>query len=353
MDCSGLEKITTSKFLNTITEIFEDIREELTQSESSAESVEKTVTLLKEKSERGDSQAAFLLGQLHYEEGRYAEAEIIFDGIKDEDPRALYQLAVIYYDGLGNKEDLVRTFLLFISLRSTGKAIEYMRRVAFWDSSEVGSVRHAALYNLGRAYLEGYGVQASSAEAERLWLLAADDGNPNASVEAQSSLGMFYCRPESLDLRKAFSWHSEACGNGSLESQGALGVMYLYGHGVQKDPDAALFCLKDAAERGNVYAQGHLTACYYHRKLYSRAAALGERVCTYEDISAIARHTGCLEEFIRKGIAIAMFYYARCLHLGRGVLQNRDRAKSYFAQAARIDPEICQELQMDVVHGRI
>lgn len=32
MDCSGLEKITNSKFLNTITEIYEDIREELTQS---------------------------------------------------------------------------------------------------------------------------------------------------------------------------------------------------------------------------------------------------------------------------------------------------------------------------------
>ncbi|XP_067314194.1 LRP2-binding protein [Pseudorasbora parva] len=334
------DKITTSESLSAITDIFKDIREELVQSGISAESVEKAVSLLKEKAERGDPEAAFLLGQFHYEEGRYAEAEVIFDGIKDEDPRALYQLAVIYYDGLGTKEDL-------------GKAMEFMRRVAFWDSSEVGSVRAAALYNLGRAYLEGYGVQTSSAEAERLWLLAADDGKPYASVEAQSSLGMFYSRPETLDLTKAFSWHSEACGNGSLESQGALGVMYLYGLGVQKDPDAALFCLKDAAERGNVYAQGHLTACYYHRKLYSRAAALGERVCGYEDISAIARHTGCLEEFIRKGIAIAMFYFSRCLQLGRGVLQNRDRAKVYLTQAVRMDPEICQELQMDAIHGRI
>ncbi|KAF4105115.1 LRP2-binding protein isoform X2 [Onychostoma macrolepis] len=343
MDCSELnstEKTRTSKLLNEINEIYQDIREESMQSETTGGSVEKTVILLKEKAERGDSQAAFLLGQLHYEEGRYAEAEVIFDSIKDEDPRALYQLAVIYYDGLGTKEDL-------------SKALEYMRTVAFWDSSEVGCIKYAALYNLGQAYLEGFGVEASSAEAERLWLLAADDGNPHACVKAQSSLGMFYCRPETLDLRKAFSWHSEACGNGSLESQGALGVMYLYGHGVQKDPDAALFCLKEAAERGNVYAQGHLTACYYHRKLYSRAAALGERVSGYEDISAIARHTDCLEEYIRKGIAIAMFYYARCLQLGRGVLKNRDRVKSYFTQAARIDPEICKELQMDVVHGRI
>ncbi|CAM4618340.1 unnamed protein product [Leuciscus chuanchicus] len=310
-----MEEITTSKFLNAITENYKDIREEMMQPEISAESVEKTVILLKEKAESGDSHAAFLLGQIHYEEGRYTEAEVMFDSIKDEDPRALYQLAVMYYDGLGTREDL-------------GKAMELMRRVALWDSS----VRHAALYNLGRAYLEGYGVQASSAEAERLWLLAADDGNPNASVEAQSSLGMFYCRPETLDLTKAFSWHSEACGNGSVESQGALGVMYLYGLGVQKDPDSALFCLKASAERGNVYAQGHLTACYYQRKLYSRAAALGERVCGYEDISAIARHTGCVEEFIRKGITIAMFYFARCLYLGRGVLQNRDRAKAYFTQ---------------------
>ena len=54
----------------------------------------------------------------------------------------------------------------------------------------------------------------------RYWLLAADDGNPKASIKAQSMLGMFYSREEKQDLKKAFFWHSEACGNGSLESQG-------------------------------------------------------------------------------------------------------------------------------------
>jgi TPR repeat protein len=52
------------------------------------------------------------------------------------------------------------------------------------------------------------------------WLFAADDGNPRASVKAQTTLGFFYSREESRDLKKAFFWHSEACGNGSLESQG-------------------------------------------------------------------------------------------------------------------------------------
>ena len=52
--------------------------------------------------------------------------------------------------------------------------------------------------------------------------MAANDGNPKASVKAQTTLGMFYSREESLNLKQAFFWHSEACGNGSLESQGII-----------------------------------------------------------------------------------------------------------------------------------
>ena len=54
----------------------------------------------------------------------------------------------------------------------------------------------------------------------RWWLLAADDGNPRASIKAQTILAMFYSLPDNRDVKKAFFWHSEACGNGSLESQG-------------------------------------------------------------------------------------------------------------------------------------
>ena len=61
--------------------------------------------------------------------------------------------------------------------------------------------------------------------------MAADDGNPLASIKAQSTLGMFYSRQnDTLDLEKAFFWHSEACGNGSLESQGRLNTVNNYYH---------------------------------------------------------------------------------------------------------------------------
>ncbi|TSP25378.1 LRP2-binding protein [Bagarius yarrelli] len=272
-----------------------------------------------------------------FESAGISEAEAVFDAIKDKEPEALYQLAVMYYDGLGTTED-------------PSKAVDYMRRAAEWDT---GGVKYAALYNLGRAYLQGYGVQASSEEAEKYWLMAADDGNPNASVEAQSSLGVFYSSPDTQDLRKAFYWHSEACGNGSLESQGALGIMYLNGYGVSKDVPAALYCLNEAAERGNVYAQGHLVAHYYQQKLYTRAALLAERVSEYEDISDIANSTACDPEYICRGITMAMFYFARCLQLGRGVPQDTEKAQHYYTKAAQMNPKLCKELQMDSTYSTI
>ncbi|MBN3301742.1 LR2BP protein, partial [Amia calva] len=197
-------------------------------------------------------------------QGLYEEARALFEQMKDKDPRALYQLAVMDYDGLGAEENHER-------------AVAYMHKVATFNTPEAQPLKYTALYNLGWAYLEGFGVRHSDTEAERMWLLAADDGNPKASVKAQSALGMFYCRPDSLDLKKSFFWHSEACGNGSVESQAALGVMYLHGQGIRRDTWSAFQCLKEAAERGSVYAQGHLVAFYYSRKMYSRAAELASR----------------------------------------------------------------------------
>ncbi|XP_026991594.2 LRP2-binding protein isoform X1 [Tachysurus fulvidraco] len=324
-----LQKIRTDKVFNAVLSVYEN--------HAAFKSAGNSAECLVKKAEAGDTQACLLLGHLYYKEGHYTEAGAIFHGIKDREPQALYQLAVMYYDGLGMTAD-------------PSKAVDYMRRVAEWDT---GSVRYTALYNLGRAYMQGYGVQASREEAEKYWLVAADNGNPNASVEAQSSLGLFYSSPEIQDLKKAFYWHSEACSNGSLESQGALGIMYLYGYGVSKDLLAAFYCLTDAATRGNVYAQGHLVAYYYQRKLYTRAALLAKRVCTYVDISAIANSTGCNPEYICKGIATGLFYYARCLQLGRGVTQNTENALHYYNKAALMNPEVFKDLQMALTYGRM
>lgn len=105
--------------------------------------------------------------------------------------------------------------------------VKYMRSLAEIDLKPVEQQHsvliHQAQFNLGKAYFQGFGVKQSDKMAEKWWLAAADDGSRVGCVSAMTALGFIYSRkgePEYFDLAKAFYWHNEACGNGSLESQG-------------------------------------------------------------------------------------------------------------------------------------
>ncbi|NWR93882.1 LR2BP protein, partial [Furnarius figulus] len=273
-------------------------------------------------------------------QGLYEEAFMQFKKIEDTDFQAMYQLSVMYYDGLGTEKDPER-------------GVEYMNKILNSDSPKARHLKFAAAYNLGRAYYEGCGVKHSTKEAERLWLIAADHGNPKASVKAQSTLGMLYSMPILEDLKKAFFWHSEACNNGNLESQGALGIMYLYGQGIRQNTKAALECLRKAAERGNIYAQGHLVEYYYTKKFFSKAAALAKRTTGDNDINMLVNKTDCHPTYVTKGVAMAAFYLARCLQLGRGIMQDQDASEKYYSKACRLDPAVASDLELAANLGRI
>ena len=58
---------------------------------------------------------------------------------------------------------------------------------------------------------------------------------------------------------------------------GALGVMYLMGLGTKVDPGSAFVCLREATERGNIYAMGNLISYYFKRKLYTKTTDLAAR----------------------------------------------------------------------------
>ncbi|XP_060237704.1 LRP2-binding protein isoform X2 [Meriones unguiculatus] len=305
--------------------------------------VETALQFLKERIKNGDAMAYFLRGQLYFEEGWYEEALAQFEEIQENDHQAIYQLGVMYYDGLGTKPN-------------AEKGVIYMKKILDSPCPQTVHLKFAAAYNLGRAYFEGKGVKRSDAEAERLWLYAADNGNPKASVKAQSILGLFYSMQEPKQLEKAFFWHSEACGNGNLESQGALGLMYFYGQGIRQDTEAALQCLREAAERGNVYAQGTLVEYYYKMKFFTKCVAFSKRIADYDevhDIPMIAHVTDCLPEFISKGMAMAAFYYARCLQLGLGISKDEATAKHYYSKACRLNPTLADELHKLLICQRI
>ncbi|KAF6084450.1 LRP2 binding protein [Phyllostomus discolor] len=322
---------------------FSQWRKEKSDHYSHANLVDKALQLLKERIRRGDAVAYFLRGQLYFEEGWYEEALEQFEEIKEKDHQAMYQLGVMYYDGLGTAVN-------------AEKGVEYMNNIIDSPCPKARHLQFAAAYNLGRAYYEGKGVKRSNEEAERLWLFAADNGNPKASVKAQSILGLYYSTKEPKELEKAFYWHSEACGNGNLESQGALGLMYLYGQGIRQDTEAALHCLREAAERGNVCAQGHLVEYYYNMKFFTKCVAFSKRIADYDeahDIPMIAKVTDCLPEFICRGMAMAAFYHARCLQLGLGISKDEAAAKHYYSKACRLNPTLADELHSLLIRQRI
>uniref|UniRef100_A0A8D0BU80 LRP2-binding protein n=1 Tax=Salvator merianae TaxID=96440 RepID=A0A8D0BU80_SALMN len=300
--------------------------------------LEKAESLLEKRIKAGDPLASFLKGQLYFEEGWYEEALLQFE--QNTDFQSMYQLGVMYYDGLGVPPN-------------PKKGVEYMEKIINSNSPKARHLKFAAAYNLGRAYIEGCGTEISEEEAERLWFIAADHGNPKASIKAQTALGMLYSARHPKDLKKAFFWHSEACGNGSIESQGILGLMYLYGHGVPQNLKAALECLNQASDRGNVYAKGHLVEYYYKRKFFTKAAEFARRVTENDDVEGIAKATGCLPFYIARGLAMASFYMARCLQLGLGTQQDLVAAKKYYSKACRLDPDTAADLELMANHGRI
>jgi hypothetical protein len=93
----------------------------------------------------------------------------------------------------------------------------------------------------------------------------------------------------------------------------------------------------------------------------------------FDSVEQIAKETDCLPSFIAKGIAMASFYYARCLHLGLGIQKNETEAKKYYSrvgasppefvflwkwctfllQCFQFDPDLCAKLQNITQHGLI
>ena len=69
-------------------------------------------------------------------------------------------------------------------------------------------------------------------------------------------------------------------------------MMYLTGLCGKQDDEAAFICLREAAERGNVFAMGHMVAYYYKRKLFTKAVDLAVRSVCYSSLRLLTSQSG-------------------------------------------------------------
>lgn len=308
--------------------------------------------LLEQRIRLGNDQASFQLGQVQFENKDYESAWKNFTYAYKEfgDLRAKYQIAVMLYDALVSDDILQQ----HPSPKTEAcDLLEEIVKLPCEPNSPAGQKRLVsyAAYNLGRAYHEGCGRKPSMEKALHYFKLAADDCGPNTCVLAQTALGWLYSSPDCFNLKEAFYWHSEACGNGSVESQAALGVMYLYGVGVKKDCCSALLCLSESARRGSLYGKANLAYFYYERKMFTYAAEVAKEVASTESDENESIDAICLNNFFNRAKAMGCFIYARCLHQGLGVTQDKAMAKTFYSKSVEYDSALASRYQSMVQHG--
>ena len=131
--------------------------------------------------------------------------------------------------------------------KNSSSAVKWLRKAAEQDHA-------GAQYQLGILYRDGAGVSKSETEAIK-WLRLASSWGIN---KAQHDLDALI-RKQLLASKEAFTANPELA---SPDSQFALGIMYVDGKGVDKDPNTAAQWFLKAARQNHAEAQYRLGEMY-------------------------------------------------------------------------------------------
>lgn len=177
---------------------------------------------------------------------------------------------------------------------SHGYQKDYGKAVAWWMQAAKQN-NNEATANLGFCYQYGWGVNADSATAVRLFEKALKLGN-----------------------NKLVKVHDSLANNGSMFSAMLLAHCYKMAIGVQRNESAAKKYYQLAAQQGNVDA--------------TRKAAILMR-SDKDDANALAM----FKEAMQKGDVTSTYYYGKMLCEGRGTAKDMATGVSYLQKAADKD----------------
>ena len=174
-----------------------------------------------------------------------------------------------------------------------------------------------AMTEVGLAYLHGEGTPKDVAEAERWFQKASDHGDPAGML----ILGESYLSGKGVkqDNAKALKLIQEAADHRSGDAKNLLGKLYLYGRaGLVANKPTAIEYFRRAKDLKCPEAFYNLGMMAYTAK--------GPLVTP-------ARAAGLFEGGAKLGHSLSMFYYARCLDEGTGVLMSRTDAQMWYGKA--------------------
>jgi uncharacterized protein len=188
---------------------------------------------------KGHSEAHFELGY-SYEYGR---------GVDKDREKALqwYQKAAIRGDTCGAKQDVRRLMIqkgeegdanaqYWLAMHPNEKwqiGVDATREAMSWCRKSADRGNPDAQYKLGKAYIDGIGVDKDKVAAVYWFQKAAEQGKRDAQYE----LGKACLNGSGIskNYEMALHWYRKAAENGCIKSQYTMGCLYEEGRGVQKD----------------------------------------------------------------------------------------------------------------------
>lgn len=327
---------------------------------------EKAISLYKQSADMGYSVAQYELGRL-YVKSLIEKKDIIYiteeealdylkKSAKQNNPKALYALFTIYYEGLivpqdysiaiywlrlgADLEDPACIFSLGLEYQ-IGKMVEIDDQKAFYLIKKAANLNYVDAYEMvGNCYLHGWGVEKNINEAKQWFRKGAEKDDSGC----QTALADYYIELED-DYEQAYYWYRKSAEQGDSYAQLKTGAYYATGYKgcVEKDINEAIKWYRKSADQGNTDAQYRLAeyikmdnpneAFYWYKKAYEKGnlnagAELGIMLFLGKGcVKDVKKSVEILQELSEKGVTRAIAVYGKMLIDGIPGILKKNKAK--------------------------
>lgn len=215
----------------------------------------------------------------------------------------------------------------------------------FQKAAELGHVQ--AQYELGKSYLNGYGIKKDPDNAVRWFQKATQQDYAPAYRQLGDCYRWGWSLPKSNS--EAMRHYHIAAQKGDVHAQYELGVLYADGYIVKKNYKEAAKWFCRSAEQGDLLSKQELGECYYYgrgvKKNYKEAARLFQetnnrlwlaRCYCYGRGLPMDRYraVAIFREEAEKGKYEAQFECGWCYEKGYGVRKSKFAAKKWYEEYA-------------------
>jgi len=207
--------------------------------------------------------------------------------------------------------------------------------IYFKDAAKLGNA--SAAYYLGLMYEKGYGTKVDYFKAEECYVAAVKLNNKNAakrleelrnSVEYLYRSGIKYYKEE--NYAKALYYFQKAADKNESNAMCYIGLMHVYGYGVQKDYLKAAEWYEKAVKLGNATAADNLANLKENPDYLFSLGLRRYQTCNY---------AWAVDSFLKaaaKGNSEAMYYLGLIYERGYAGEKNLTKAEEWFGKAVAL-----------------